>query len=71
MKIKILERQYKESFEVFEERVNKFMVGVNVVDVKFSEAPYGDSDGITTGTSVLIVYRERPPYFNQVGEYHK
>ncbi|HEP1449907.1 TPA: DUF2758 domain-containing protein [Streptococcus pyogenes] len=57
MKIKILERQYKESFEAFEERINKFMVGVNVIDIKFSEATYGNYEDMSTTTSLLVLYR--------------
>ncbi|HEM3703817.1 TPA: hypothetical protein U1C94_000074 [Streptococcus suis] len=57
MKIKLFYRLFNESLEVFETRVNEFMAGVEVVDVKFSEATEGDRDNMTATTGLIVLYK--------------
>lgn len=57
MKIKLFYRLFNESPEAFETRVNEFMAGVEVVDVKISEATEGDRDNMTATTGLLVLYR--------------
>ena len=57
MKIKLFYQKYKQSLEDFESQVNGFMAGVEVVDVKYSEATVGDSEDMDTLTSVMVLYK--------------
>lgn len=58
MKIKLFYKQFKESLEDFETRINEFMATVSVVDVKFSEATEGDRDNMTATTGLLVLYSD-------------
>ncbi len=57
MKIKLFYQKYKQSLEEFENQVNDFMAGVEVVDVKISEATEGDRDNMTATTGLLVLYK--------------
>lgn len=57
MKIKLFYQKYKQSLEDFENQVNDFMAGVEVVDVRHSEATVGDSEDMDTLTSVMVLYK--------------
>ena len=58
MKIKLFYyRSWKQTLEDFEREVNDFMATVAVVDVKYSEATVGNSEGMDTLTSVMVLYK--------------
>lgn len=57
MKIKLFYQKYKQSLEDFESQVNGFMAGVEVIDVKYSEATVGNSEDMDTLTSVMVLYK--------------
>ncbi|WPW60060.1 hypothetical protein UK207_06145 [Streptococcus agalactiae] len=57
MKIKLFYQKHKQSLEEFENQVNDFMAGVEVVDVKYTEATSGDYDTMTTTLGLLVLYK--------------
>lgn len=57
MKIKLFYQKHKQSLEEFENQVNDFMAGVEVVDVKYTEATSGDYEAMTTELGLLILYK--------------
>ena len=57
MKIKLFYQKYKQSLEDFESQVNAFMAGVEVIDVKNTEATVGNSEDMDTLTSVMVLYK--------------
>ncbi|HFI0288791.1 TPA: hypothetical protein ACGOVP_001532 [Streptococcus suis] len=57
MKIKLFYQKHKQSLEEFENQVNDFMAGVEVVDVKISEPTEGDCDNMTATTGLLVLYK--------------
>lgn len=57
MKIKIFNHHYLESVKRFEKEINDFMKTVEVVDVKHSIAPWGNSQKFATVTSVIVLYK--------------
>lgn len=57
MKIKLFYKLSRENLEDFETRVNEFMAGVKVIDVKFSETTEGDHDNMAATTGLLILYK--------------
>lgn len=54
MKIKLFYKQSRQTLADFEQEVNEFLAGVNVVDVKYTEALAGDLDSYT---GLLVLYR--------------
>lgn len=57
MKIKLFYQKHKESLDDFEYRVNQFTLSVSVIDIKFSEATYGNYEDMSTTTSLLVLHR--------------
>lgn len=57
MKIKLFYQKHKQSLEQFENQVNYFMAGVEVVDVKYTEATSGDYETMTTELGLLVLYK--------------
>lgn len=57
MKIKLFYQKHKQSLEKFENQVNDFMAGVEVVDVKYTEATSGDYEAMTTTLGLLVLYK--------------
>lgn len=57
MKIKLFYQKYKQSLEEFENQVNNFMAGVEVVDVKYTESTSGDYENLCTDTGLLVLYK--------------
>ena len=57
MKIKLFYQKYKQSLEDFENQVNGFMAGVEVIDVKYTEATSGDYENLNTNTGLLVLYK--------------
>lgn len=57
MKIKLFYRRYKQTLEEFEIEVNNFMAGVEVVDVKYTEATTGYYESMEARIGVLVLYR--------------
>ncbi|MEE3742305.1 DUF2758 domain-containing protein [Streptococcus dysgalactiae] len=57
MKIKLFYQKHNESLDDFEYRVNQFTPSVSVIDIKFSEATYGNYEDMSTTTSLLVLYR--------------
>ncbi|MGX7775883.1 hypothetical protein ACVV62_01725 [Streptococcus pluranimalium] len=57
MKIKLFYQKHKQSLEEFENQVNDFMTGVEVVDVKYTEATSGDYEAMTTTLGLLVLYK--------------
>ncbi|HGI4726186.1 TPA: DUF2758 domain-containing protein [Streptococcus agalactiae] len=57
MKIKLFYQKHKESLDDFEYRSNQFTLSVSVIDIKFSEATYGNYEDMSTTTSLLVLYR--------------
>ncbi|HEP1703002.1 TPA: DUF2758 domain-containing protein [Streptococcus pyogenes] len=57
MKIKLFYQKHNESLDDFEHRVNLFTLSVSVIDIKFSEATYGNYEDMSTTTSLLVLYR--------------
>ncbi|HER8535206.1 TPA: DUF2758 domain-containing protein [Streptococcus pyogenes] len=57
MKIKLFYQKHNESLDYFEYRVNQFTLSVSVIDIKLSEATYGNYEDMSTTTSLLVLYR--------------
>ncbi|HGC9006570.1 TPA: DUF2758 domain-containing protein [Streptococcus agalactiae] len=57
MKIKLFYQKHKESLDDFEYRINQFTLSASVIDIKFSEATYGNYEDMSTTTSLLVLYR--------------
>ncbi|BCP56699.1 hypothetical protein SUT007_01570 [Streptococcus parasuis] len=57
MKIKLFYQRRNQSVEEFENQVNDFMAGVEVVDVKYTEATSGDYEAMTTELGLLVLYK--------------
>lgn len=57
MKIKLFYQKHKQSLEEFENKVNDFMAGVEVIDVKYTEATSGDYEAMTTILGLLVLYK--------------
>ncbi|BDD41604.1 hypothetical protein [Streptococcus ruminantium] len=57
MKIKLFYQKHKQSLEEFENQVNDFMAGVEVIDVKYTEATSGDYEAMTTTLGLLVLYK--------------
>lgn len=57
MKIKLFYRKHKQTLEEFENQVNDFMAGVEVVDVKYTRATCGDYEAMVTQLELLVLYR--------------
>lgn len=57
MKIKLFHQRYKQPLWDLENQVNGFMAGVEVIDVKYTEATVGDSEDMDALTSVMVLYR--------------
>ncbi|HEN6041709.1 TPA: sporulation protein Cse60 [Streptococcus agalactiae] len=57
MKIKLFYQKHKQSLEEFENQVNDFMAGVEVVDVKYTEATSCDYEAMTTTLGLLVLYK--------------
>lgn len=58
MKVKLFYQKHKQSLEEFENQVNDFMAGVEVVDVKYTEATEGDYENLSATLGLLILYKE-------------
>lgn len=57
MKIKLFYQKGRQSLEEFENQVNDFIAGVEVVDVKYSEATYGNYEDMSATAGLLVIYR--------------
>ncbi|HER0003201.1 TPA: DUF2758 domain-containing protein [Streptococcus pyogenes] len=57
MKIKLFYQKHNESLDDFEYRINQFTLSVSVIDIKLSEATYGNYEDMSTTTSLLVLYR--------------
>ncbi|QBB46084.1 DUF2758 domain-containing protein [Streptococcus pyogenes] len=57
MKIKLFYQKHNESLDDFEYRVNQFTLSVSIIDIKLSEATYGNYEDMSTTTSLLVLYR--------------
>lgn len=57
MKIKLFYQKHKQRLEEFENQVNDFMAGIEVVDVKYTEATSGDYEAMTTTLGLLVLYK--------------
>ncbi|MCL4922369.1 MULTISPECIES: hypothetical protein [Streptococcus] len=57
MKIKLFYQKHKQILEEFENQINDFMAGVEVVDVKYTEATSGDYEAMTTELGLLVLYK--------------
>lgn len=57
MKIKLFYQKHKQTLEEFENQVNDFMAGVEVVDVKYTRATCGDYEAMVTQLELLVLYR--------------
>ena len=57
MKVKLFYQKHKQSLEEFENQVNDFMAGVEVIDVKYTEATSGDYENLNTNTGLLVLYK--------------
>ena len=62
MKIKTFGQKYQENNEKFDERINKFIESVEVLDIKLSSGTYGDSSELSDSSTVLVVYRDKTPF---------
>ena len=49
--------KWQQPLEEFEQEVNDFMATVQVIDVKYSTATVGDSDGMGAIASLLVLYK--------------
>lgn len=58
MKVKLFYQKHKQSLEEFENQVNDFMAGVEVIDVKYTEATEGDYENLSATLGLLILYKE-------------
>lgn len=57
MKIKLFYQKHKQTLEEFENQVNDFMAGVEVVDVKYTEGTSGDYENLSTNIGLLVLYK--------------
>ena len=57
MKIKLFHQRYKQPLWDLESQVNGFMAGVEVIDVKYTEATSGDYENLDTITALLVLYK--------------
>ncbi|CRH90289.1 Uncharacterised protein [Chlamydia trachomatis] len=57
MKIKLFCRRYRQTLADFEAQVNDFIAGVEVVDVKYTEAMTGDYESLDTNIGLLVLYK--------------
>jgi len=57
MKIKLFHQKYKKALWDLESQVNGFMAGVEVIDVKYTEATVENSEDMNTLTSVMVLYK--------------
>lgn len=57
MKTKIICKTYSKSWDYFEDEINEFVAGIDLVDVKLTETRVGDYIVATA----LVVYREVAP----------
>ena len=57
MNVKLFYQKQKQSLEEFENQVNDFMAGVEVIDVKYTEATSGDYENLDTIIGVLVLYK--------------
>lgn len=57
MKIKLFYQKHNQSLEEFENQVNNFMAGIEVVDVKYTESTSGDYENLYTDTGLLVLYK--------------
>ncbi|GAY71218.1 MULTISPECIES: DUF2758 domain-containing protein [Streptococcus] len=57
MKIKLFYQKHNESLDDFEYRVNQFTLSISVIDIKFSEATYGNYEDMDSRTGLLVLYR--------------
>lgn len=55
MKIKLFYKQERENLEEFERRVNDFLSRVSVIDVKYTQAFFGD---LESGATILVQYKD-------------
>ncbi|HEP2662083.1 TPA: DUF2758 domain-containing protein [Streptococcus pyogenes] len=55
--MKLFYQKHNESLDDFEYRVNQFTLSVSVIDIKLSEATYGNYEDMSTTTSLLVLYR--------------
>lgn len=62
MKIKTFGQKYQENNEKFDERINKFIESVEVLDIKLSSGTYGNSNELSDSSTVLVIYRDKSPY---------
>ena len=62
MKIKTFGQRYQENNEKFDERINKFIESVEVLDIKLSSGTYGDSSELSDSSTVLVSYRDNSPF---------
>ena len=57
MQIKLFYQEVREKTADFEHRVNAFMATVDVVDVKLSEATYGNHEDVNTSQTLQVLYK--------------
>lgn len=57
MKVKLFEYTRRWEKEDFEKEINDFMAGVEVIDVKYTEATSGDYENLDTITALLVLYK--------------
>ena len=62
MKIKTFGQKYQENNEKFDERINKFIETVEVLDIKLSSGTYGDSSELSDSSTVLVIYRDKSTF---------
>ena len=55
MKIKTFGQKYQENNEKFDERINKFIESVEVLDIKLSSGTYGDSSELSDSSTVDLI----------------
>ena len=57
MKVKLFEYTRRWEKEDFEKEINDFTAGVEVIDVKYTEATSGDYENLDTITALLVLYK--------------
>ncbi|HEM5274541.1 TPA: hypothetical protein U1352_001973 [Streptococcus suis] len=57
MKIKLFYQCHNQTIQDFENQVNDFMAGVEVVDVKCTEATAGHFEQLETNTGLMVLYK--------------
>lgn len=62
MKIKTFGQRYQENNEKFDERINKFIESVEVLDIQLSSGTYGDPSELSDSSTVLVIYRDKTPF---------